>query len=252
MQVSLPTGLKIEVRGMKIREERVFADKRLERTGQTVRKLVEACTEEIIDYGPYSSPLDWDRVAWGDIFKAGLAVRAATHGAKYKFEFSCPECGARQGWQVDILEGLDETPMDAETAARFIDGNEFTVEFDDGLTVVHFKIPVAGDAPTIARNHRTYQDAPISGALLARIIKVIHDGREIKGSKALIPWLQDQPLSFASELVDEMEEFNCGVDTTIDVGCKACGAEIEELDLPFDERFWVPARKQSKKSRRRR
>jgi hypothetical protein len=60
--ITCPTGLTGRIRGMKVREERVLADRRLAKSGGQVDELLAACWEETLDAGPYDfgeKPLDW-------------------------------------------------------------------------------------------------------------------------------------------------------------------------------------------------
>ena len=52
--ITCPSGLQGRVRGMKVREERVLADRKLAKNGGQVDELLAACWEETIDPGPYA------------------------------------------------------------------------------------------------------------------------------------------------------------------------------------------------------
>jgi hypothetical protein len=71
--ITCPSGLSGRIRGMKVREERVLADRRLAKSGGQVDELLAACWEEIVDAGPYDfgeEPIDWGVVLQGDRFFA--------------------------------------------------------------------------------------------------------------------------------------------------------------------------------------
>jgi hypothetical protein len=58
---------------MKVREERVLADRRRAKSGGQVDELLAACWEETLDAGPYDlgdKPIDWGLVLQGDRFYA--------------------------------------------------------------------------------------------------------------------------------------------------------------------------------------
>ena len=59
--ITCPSGLSGRIRGMKVREERVLADRRLAKSGGQVDELLAACWEETLDAGPYDfgeKPID--------------------------------------------------------------------------------------------------------------------------------------------------------------------------------------------------
>lgn len=80
--ITCPSGLTGRVRGMKVREERVLADRKLAKSGGQIDELLAACWEETLDAGPYSlgegGKLDLGKVLQGDRFFALLMVRALT------------------------------------------------------------------------------------------------------------------------------------------------------------------------------
>ena len=52
--ITCPSGLTGRVRGMKVREERVLADRKLAKSGGQIDELLSACWEETLDAGPYA------------------------------------------------------------------------------------------------------------------------------------------------------------------------------------------------------
>ena len=51
--ITCPSGLTGRIRGLKVREERILADRKLARSGGQVDRLLAACWEETLDPGPY-------------------------------------------------------------------------------------------------------------------------------------------------------------------------------------------------------
>ena len=72
------SGLTGSIRGLKVREERVLADRKLQKAGRIVDELLRACWEETHDAGPYdfeAGKLDWNKVLQGDRFFALREIR---------------------------------------------------------------------------------------------------------------------------------------------------------------------------------
>ena len=74
--ITCPSGLSGRVRGMKVREERVLADRKLAKNGGQIDELLGSCWEETLDPGPYAfgegGKVDWGKVLQGDRFFALL------------------------------------------------------------------------------------------------------------------------------------------------------------------------------------
>ena len=125
--ITCPSGLTGRVRGMKVREERILADRKLAKSGGQVDELLGACWEETLDPGPYDfgdKGIDWGAVLQGDRFYALLQVRALTYGPEYAFALGCQNdgCRARFEWELDLTE-LPVRPLTDESRAAFTDGN---------------------------------------------------------------------------------------------------------------------------------
>ncbi len=91
-EIVCPSGLSGKIRGLKVREERILADRELARSGGQVDRLLAACWEETVDSGPYDfsdKSVEWGRVLQGDRFFALLQIRALTYGPEYAFSVGC-------------------------------------------------------------------------------------------------------------------------------------------------------------------
>ena len=234
--VVCPSGFAGEVRGLKVREEKLLTDRSLAVSGRLVGELLSACWLRTTDPGPYridgEAAPDWRGVLQGDRFAALLAIRVATYGPEYAFETKCQSCGARIRWRVNLVEDLATRPLSPEDLEAFRAGNRLEVEIG-GATVV-FRIPTGEDEERLAKLAKAAIDSPISSALRVRIV----EARGISGR--LDDWLRDLDLGEASRLGEAFERHNCGIDTTVrDVGCGRCGEE-QDVELPFDRDFWFP------------
>jgi hypothetical protein len=120
--VRCPSGLAGTVRGLKVREERILADRKLVKSNSIVDELLRACWEETTDAGPYAfadGKVDWNHVLQDDRFHALLEIRALTYGPEYAFAVTCREeaCRARIEWELDLrlasakIQGLERSFM---------------------------------------------------------------------------------------------------------------------------------------------
>ena len=236
--ITCPSGLSGRVRGVKVAEERILADRSLSRDGALVDALLGACWVETLDAGPYefTSPNPpWDRVLQGDRFFALTQIRAETYGHEYAFSVGCQQrgCGARIEWEVDLTE-LPVRELSAESRVAFKGGNRFEATLPGGATRIGFKLLVGADERRLAALRRQSADRPLSAVLAYRITDV--DGvaaRDIRG------WLDELSMRDATALARAFDEADCGVETTIEIACPECGAH-QEVELPFDRSFFMP------------
>ncbi len=86
--ITCPSGLSGRIRGMKVREERVLADRKLAKSGGQIDELLGSCWEETLGPGPYKfgegEKLDWGNVLQGDRFG-------------YRLRLSRPRCRGEVG-----------------------------------------------------------------------------------------------------------------------------------------------------------
>lgn len=96
--ITCPSGLTGRVRGMKVREERILADRKLAKSGGQVDELLGACWEEMLDPGLYDfgdKGIDWGAVLQGDRVYALLQVHALTYGLEFAFALGYQNNGCR-------------------------------------------------------------------------------------------------------------------------------------------------------------
>lgn len=234
-EITLPSGLRGTIRGLKVAEERILSDRRAAKSGEVVDNLLRTCWEKTTDPGPYqfTGAPDWGQVLTGDRFVAVLALRTATYGPDFDFQVHCEACGERFGWRVKLPE-LPVKALTEEARARFVGGNRFTHDLHG--TLVTFQL-LTGDAERRLQRLTKGQDNPISAVLAFRIVEIQGVEEHRKGA-----WLKDLPMRDATALLGAFDDQDCGVDTDIDVECRHCGAP-QDIKLPFDQGFWMPVKK---------
>lgn len=226
---------------MKVREERVLADRKLAKSGSQLEELLTACWEATEERGPYDfgdTGVDWGAVLQGDRFFALLNIRALTYGPDYGFAVSCRNCRARIEWEVDLTK-LPARPLSPESRAAFIAGNRFETTLPEEGKRVWFKLLTGDDERKLPALQRAAPDRMLSSVLAYRVLEV--EGVDPKDKRA---FLEDLTLRDADFLVDEFDRVDCGVDTTIEVECPEC-REVQDVDLPFDSAFFLPGKERT-------
>jgi len=227
---------------MKVREERVLADRKLAKSGGQLDELLTSCWEETTEPGPYAfaGRPDWGGVLQGDRFFTLLMIRALTYGPEYAFAVSCRNdaCRARIEWEVDLTK-LPVRSLSQESRAAFIAGNRFETTLPDAGKRVGFKLLTGDDERKLPGLQRSAPDRLLSSVLAYRVLDI--EGVDPKDKRQ---FLEDLTLRDADFLVDEFDRVDCGVDTTIEVECPEC-QETQEVDLPFDSAFFLPGKERT-------
>lgn len=238
--ITCPSGLSGRVRGMKVREERILADRKLAKDGGLIEALLRACWEQTLEPGPYalaeSGTLDWGAVLQGDRFFAVLMVRAITYGPMYAFGVGCRNaaCRERIEWELDLTK-LPVRALSEEHRSRFVGGNRFVTTLPDLGKQVTFRLLTGADERKLPALQRAAPGKIFSAVLAYRVIEI--EGVEAKDKRAC---LEDLSMRDANALVDTFDRVDCGVETTIEIECPTCFT-VQEVELPFDQSFFLPS-----------
>ena len=239
--IECSSGLIGRIRGMKVREERILADRKLAKDGGQIDELLSSCWQETIEPGPYTlaegGKLDPAKILQGDRFFALLMVRALTYGPQYAFAISCSNnnCRARFEWEIDLTK-LPVRKLPEQSRDAFVAGNRFVTTLPDVGRRVTFKLLTGEDERKLTTLQRSSPDKLLSGVLAYRVLEI--DGVEPKAKRQFI---EELTMSDADFLVDEFDRVDCGVDTTVEIECPEC-LRTQEVELPFDQTFFMPGR----------
>jgi hypothetical protein len=242
--------MQLQVRGLKGKEGKLLGDRNAVRQGTILDKLLAACTEKVLDAGPYEvgpeGKLDWNKVLLGDRFYALLQIRLASFGPDYEFKTQCRDgnCRHRFDWKVD-LNDLEVKPMSEEDRETFRSGGLFTTVLNDGKEV-KYRLATGADEKRIARNRTTGGDSAMLDMLASRInaIEGIGEVKQVDiGSsrvvKTIRSYLEELDWSELVGLLNQLDSHDCGVNAEIEIECPACGG-VQEVQLPFERSFFLP------------
>lgn len=235
--VHCPTGLKVRVRGMKVRDERILTDKRAIQSGTMSTKLLEACVEEIIDHGPYSDPIDWRRVTQGDRTTILFGIRCESYGTELDVKASCPECRATMRARLDLLEDMEPKACPIDSIDHIRTGDPLSTGVAGA--VVRFRLLSGVDEERVAKLRVSAATTQMEMALRLRIVSVEVDGAALKKGE-IEQWVRDLSMRDARRLQAAFDEADCGIDTAVEVPCGSCGA-TPEIDVPLGREFWLPS-----------
>jgi len=232
--ITLPSGLKLQIRGLKGKVLKILQDKTSLRTGTIGERIFSACTVSVLDPGIYSFKdgpagpvVTWDDVLLGDRFALMLAIRSATFGAAFPFKVTCRHCDESYEWQLNLTD-LPVKALAPEDVAVLKAGESLTARLPSTQALVKFRLATGKDERAVAKA-KTEPNAILS--MLALRIS------EIDGVDNVRAFLDDAELADLISLLGEMDKRDCGVETTIETACEHCD-RINEVGLPLGENFW--------------
>ncbi len=246
-EITCPSGLRGSIRGMKVKDEELFTNKKLVRSNRVISALLAQCWQKTLDRGPYTldDPLDWDKIATADRTYALIQVRVESYGPDYEFRVSCSNtmCENVYAWGVD-LNDLDVQPVSERGKMYLKTGNPVPIELSSGAKVL-CRLPTGEDEAFMASLNAADDARSLTYHLARRIAQF--DGE--KHWDDILEKVEDLPARAGDELWDATDEIEGGVEMTFDVKCPRC-ANTQQVILPFEAGFFS-SRKRFARSRRR-
>lgn len=249
--VTAPSGLVVKVRNLKGKEANLFTNTKLNAGGRLIDEILLNVVTEVVDPGPYTAKedgsLNWADVLTGDRYFLALQTRIATYGPKMEFNSRCESCSKPMAVSVDLTEDLDVTDLAEEARDKLAAGERFKTELTHGDTTVYWHLQTGRDEHWQTKNLERAQE---DGRLVTISIRGRIDSIEGVHNNDLVKFIEDMHMEDQMDLLDSMEEYDCGVDGSFPNTCEYCAAR-QEVSVPLvGPDMWTPRRKKSKKRRR--
>lgn len=232
--VTCPSGLRGSLRGMKVKDEQLFTDRKLVKAGRVISSILDACWLETKDPGPYMLPAgkpDWDAVLSSDRTHLLVQLRIASYGAKYDFRVTCGSCRHHFVWtvdlsQLDVKEVSDAGRQHVKTKEPLVitlpDGRQARCRLLTGKDEEFFSTLSAKDESKVLSYH-----------LARRIVEI--DGQT--HWREIFQIVEELEASTADHLWNVTDELEGGVDTMFDIECPSC-FRVQQVALPFEASFF--------------
>jgi hypothetical protein len=236
------------IRALKVPEERKYKNAQAIKSNRAIQQFISLGWESIVDPGPYSfsdGKIIWDKVLIGDALFLLMQVRAMTYTHEYPIVFPCQACNKPIDHTVNVLKDMDIQPLPEVSIEHVKTGEAMTVEH--GGRVLQFKLLRLGDEKEIARIQDIRKFSRSQAALAVRLLEV--DGVDKHGF-GIIHWIEELDAGVPDEISEILDEYDCGLDTTLDVICESCFYQ-QDIALPLDGSFFQrPSKKKAKRSSR--
>lgn len=247
IEVTCPSGLQGRIRGMKVKDEQLFINRKLASSGRIITELLKAVWESTIDPGPYAfgdGEPHWEQVLSSDRTHILIQLRVASYGTDYEFRVTCGSCRKLYGWGVDLAEDIDVVPV-SETGLASVKSNEpISVPLTDGRTAKCRLM--RGEDDTFLATLGTKDEAKVMTYHLARRITEI-DGKHRWPD--IVAIVEDMEAVVGDRLWDATDALEGGVETMFDVECPACG-NVQQVLLPFGAEFFSSRKRYARGSRK--
>lgn len=241
--ITCPSGLKGEIRGFKVKEANILADRAAMKKGLGYDTFLSQCWLKTIEAGPYppSDRIDWSKMLVCDRFYTLLRVRGETYGDEYDFKLQCAHDGCREMFEWTVkLSALPFKKLPEESLELFKNGNRFATTLGDGRAV-YFCLQTGERVVKAAAQVKARADRSIAVALASRVL-------EIEGVDAndRVRMLDDLSMADARNLLRDFDLADGGIETEIEIECPHCFT-IQEVELPLGRDFFLPREKKTLK-----
>jgi hypothetical protein len=233
--VTCPSGFQGVFRGMKVRDEQLFSDRKLAKSGRVISALLDACWQETKDQGPYVIPAgtrpDWDSMLLADRTYLIVQLRIGSYGAKYDFRVTCGGCVNHFVWGVNLNE-LDVKPVSDAGRRHVRTGEALLVDLPDGRKI-KIRLLTGKDEEFITKVAAKDEAKTMTYHLARRIISI--DGKE--RWEDIVKVVEDMDAGVADHVWNVTDELEGGVDTSFDIECAQCH-RLQQVVLPFEAGFF--------------
>lgn len=188
-------------------EEELLTNQRLIRSGDAINQVLRNCILRLGEKEEISAADVLDMLS-GDRLFVLVKLRQISLGDEVELEITCPNTICRAKSRVVI--GLEELPVTSYGEAR-----EFTFALPGSGKKVRFGYLDGHKEKRLSQ----MQEPTISSAMMIRLLDI--DG--IPPSKKA---LAEMSMRDRSALRQEMQRVDAGIETTLDLECESCGAQI--------------------------
>jgi hypothetical protein len=233
-EITCPSGLRGVIRGMKVKDEQLFTDRKLTKTGQVITRILESCWVQTDDPGPYdlqSGKMLWGSALSSDRTHALIQLRIASYGKDYEFRVMCSGCQHNFGWGVE-LDKLDVIPVSDAGRQAAKAHTSFPITLKDGR-IAKCRLLTGDDEMFFAGLGPEHESKVLTNHLARRIV-------ELDGKTAwfdIVSLVEDMESMIADALLDATDEIEGGVKTDFDVECPKCH-NVQSVVLPFEAGFF--------------
>ena len=216
----------IRIQPMSLADEENLANQSYIKNGTVFTKLLSNCV---------LSNFNVKKLLPYDVYYLIYAIRRITYGDDYNFEITCPECGKKHEYTLDVSD-LSFDELDKNSGIEPV----YTIKLPVSKYTVTIRYSQIGDEEEVYRLGKIAQNEDKGDLVLnyvARTIEVIDDDGEPLLPKDYPDFYEALPGRDRVEITKRFEQIDKLVIPTIKTICPKCGTEFEE-QIPFNKEFF--------------
>ena len=213
----------VRLQPMSLADEEIISNQSYAKNGSTFRHLLNNCVLNNFDVKKFAAY---------DVYYLLHALRRITYGNDYKFEITCPECGKKYEYSMDISQAEFEQlkPEDNVHAVE-------TIKLPVSKYTIVIKMASLGDEEEVNRLSKRYDTSDVVLGYVARTISVTDDKNEPVNPSDFVDFFEALPGRDRAEITKRFEKLDDLKIPTLNVVCPKCGVE-EETTIPFNKEFF--------------
>lgn len=250
LTVECPSGLSVSCREFKVRDENLLSDKKARRKGTAITDLIQSVVTEVHEFGPYSpepdGTFDWAKALTGDRTVLLLKNRIETWGHEYLIHQPCANllCREPTTTEIDLRElPIKELPEASMEHVRSGLKKPLQIKLPKSGAVVAFRLLRGLDDKKTQKLQKQKSDKVSSALIQYRTLWIKEpdsSGQLVEVPPPKIPaWIEDMSGRDSSYLRAAYEEFDCGVNTSVQFECPECDHMWRD-DVRLAEDFLFP------------
>ena len=219
------TGL-IRIQPMSLADEENLSNQSYIKNGTVFTKLLSNCV---------LSNINVKKLLPYDVYYLIYALRRITYGDDYKFDITCPECGKKFEYVLNVSDvSFDELDKDLDIKP------EATIKLPVSKYTVRIRYSQIGDEEEVYRLSKIPQNEDRGDLILnyvARTMEIIDDDGEPLLPKDYPDFYEALPGRDRVEISKHFEKIDNLTIPTVTAVCPKCGNEFE-FSIPFNKEFF--------------
>lgn len=213
----------VRLQPMSLADEEIISNQSYAKNGSTFRHLLNNCVLNNFDVKKFAAY---------DVYYLLHALRRITYGNDYKFEITCPDCGKKYEYSMDISQAEFEQ-LKPEDNVHSVE--KITLPVSKYTIVI--KMASLGDEEEVNRLSKRYEASDVVLGYVARTISILDDKNEPVNPNDFVDFFEALHGRDRAEITKRFEKLDDLKIPILNVVCPKCGAE-EETTIPFNKEFF--------------
>lgn len=213
----------IRLKPMSLADEEIISNQSYIKNGSVFRRLLDSCITSNIqakELVPY------------DTYYLLYALRRITYGEDYKFEITCPNCGKKYEYSLNVSDMSFEELKPEDNVQPII-----TLKLPVSKFTITIKTVTLGTEEEANRLSKTSNAGETVLSYVARTEQLLDNNDDPISPDDYIDFFEALPGRDRAEISKAFEKIDNLKIPTVTVTCPKCGEE-DEMQVPFNREFF--------------